>query len=341
MFRGPRQSRRVKIIKISGGRGGRGGGGGMNGGSGGAGEGPRMKMYVGDAVLSLSAQALLKRDSLSGRTVMNISQNYCAAPPAVLSGFRTIPFGDIDLQREIQLDHDSGVVTARRLHSARIEGSDVARAVAMYQGDNAEERIKFWEVSDYFLTAFHRRLLDDACTFFIRRSTGQLCLDIVPGSRSLVYLVPRSLLTLRGLESLAGEDSKGAVIDLLTLEQYHAIPYYELSVYRIATISSSATANIGGVYHCPSDNTIDDVVEIAWLPNAEVWSPSFWYSCGSGSSFGELVADGWTCLKSTDIVDTKTRVEFSTNDDAFWLSQANHIFTALQISSDFQNHGEA
>ncbi|KAJ6512463.1 hypothetical protein C8R45DRAFT_960488 [Mycena sanguinolenta] len=137
MFRGPRQSRRLKIVKISGGRGGTGGRGGVYGGNGGAGEGPRVKMYVGEAVLSLSVHTLLKNDSLSARTVTNIN----STTPAVLSGFRTIPLGDIDLQREIQLDMVSGVVNRRKLHSAKLLGdrerSDIT--VAMYQGAGAKQ----------------------------------------------------------------------------------------------------------------------------------------------------------------------------------------------------------
>ncbi|KAF7374220.1 hypothetical protein MSAN_00304400 [Mycena sanguinolenta] len=118
MFRGPRQGRKkVKIVKISGGTGGSGGRGGTNGGSGGAGEGPRVKI-------------------LSARTVKNYS-----ATPAVPSGFRTIPLGDIDLQQEIHSDRCTGVVSLRKLHSAKVlvgrERLDVT--VALYQGDGAEQ----------------------------------------------------------------------------------------------------------------------------------------------------------------------------------------------------------
>ncbi|KAJ6512403.1 hypothetical protein C8R45DRAFT_321824 [Mycena sanguinolenta] len=96
--------------------------------------------------------------------------------------------------------------------------------------------------------------------------------------------------------------------------------------------------NLAGVYNCPSDTTFDDVVQIAWLPNARVLSDPRWYIHGYSSSFGKLMADGWTRLKSNDIVDTEASVRFRTLDDKFWLSQANHIFTTLQISSDFQHY---
>ncbi|KAF7374310.1 hypothetical protein MSAN_00314300 [Mycena sanguinolenta] len=117
MFRGSRQGKKFKIVKISGGTAGSGGGGGVNSG-GGVGEGPRVK-------------------TLSARKVATINKNYSAAP-VVPSGFRTIPLGDINLQREIWQD-DEGVIRLRRLYSAKIEGSDATRTVAMYQGDGAEQ----------------------------------------------------------------------------------------------------------------------------------------------------------------------------------------------------------
>ncbi|KAF7374225.1 hypothetical protein MSAN_00305200 [Mycena sanguinolenta] len=140
MFRGPRRGTKGKTVKIFGGTGGSGGGGGMNGGDGGAGEGPRVKMYVGQAILVLSVQPLLKNDSLSARTVTNINKNYSTAPP-VHADFPKIPMGDIDLQREIRLDKPSGIVSSRRLYSAKVEHgqSNVTRTVAVYQGDSAEQ----------------------------------------------------------------------------------------------------------------------------------------------------------------------------------------------------------
>ncbi|KAJ6512399.1 hypothetical protein C8R45DRAFT_890207 [Mycena sanguinolenta] len=47
---------------------------------------------------------------------------------------------------------------------------------------------------------------------------------------------------------------------------------------------------------------------------------------------------GFPSLKSNDIVGTELSVEFFSFNCGLWLSQANHIFTALQISSDFQDY---
>ncbi|KAJ7618875.1 hypothetical protein DFH06DRAFT_85388 [Mycena polygramma] len=74
----------------------------------------------------------------TGHTFQNITYAALTEP----SNYRTFPPGDIDLQREICLDNDTGVVwrlggSNRRLYSARIGERSVT--VAMYQGDGADE----------------------------------------------------------------------------------------------------------------------------------------------------------------------------------------------------------
>ncbi|KAJ6462945.1 hypothetical protein C8R45DRAFT_878558, partial [Mycena sanguinolenta] len=113
--------------------------------------------------------------------------------------------------------------------------------------------------------------------------------------------------------------------------------YFDLC--HFLSLSPSVTVNLGGVYHCPSHDTFNEVVAIAWSPNAQPFVDHSWYDSGHRLRFGELTADGWTCLESYNIVDTTASVAvFDTNDGEFWLIQANHIFAALQISSDFQDY---
>ena len=114
-------------------------------------------------------KSLLSASSVAGRAVTNIHKNY--STPTVPSGnlaskagrdsdaeyytgFRTIPLGDIDLQREIQLDSHSGVASLRRLHSARVEGKASDVTVAIYQGAGAKQV---------------RRIIDSLFTFRLNR----------------------------------------------------------------------------------------------------------------------------------------------------------------------------
>ncbi|KAJ6526072.1 hypothetical protein B0H19DRAFT_1275926 [Mycena capillaripes] len=85
--------------------------------------------------------------TVAGGAFTNITKNYTStSAPIGPSGFRLIPLGDIDLQREILLDHRSGVVNrqqggrgVRRLYSAKIHGQNSSMTVAIYQGNGAKE----------------------------------------------------------------------------------------------------------------------------------------------------------------------------------------------------------
>ncbi|KAF8193642.1 hypothetical protein K438DRAFT_1934827, partial [Mycena galopus ATCC 62051] len=83
--------------------------------------------------------------TVTAQSLTNITKNYTTTPN-VPSDVRTFPLGDIDLQHEIQVDGDTGVVDwqgprprVRRIYSARIESRKSSTMVAIYQGDGAEE----------------------------------------------------------------------------------------------------------------------------------------------------------------------------------------------------------
>ncbi|KAJ7078358.1 hypothetical protein C8R44DRAFT_863128 [Mycena epipterygia] len=102
--------------------------------------------------LSCSASGL----SLYARTFFPKARNFTIAggsftnvvncAPTVLSDFRTIPLGDVDLRNEIRLEdgvvtRQRGLCAARRVYTARIEGKPSDMTVSVYQGENAEEEL--------------------------------------------------------------------------------------------------------------------------------------------------------------------------------------------------------
>ncbi|KAF7374159.1 hypothetical protein MSAN_00297600 [Mycena sanguinolenta] len=365
MFRGPRRNKGIRFVNISGGTGGPGGEGGLQGGGG---------------------------------------------------GFRRIPLGDIVLQYEIQSDMRSGVVTLRRLHSAKICDKELVVTVAMYEGDGAvqewrrdiqkymtvrhpnivqlyatascgdtravvfhddliplQQFLKLYQQShfstlyihayvvlafDWYNTSllliclqdnefratctyvrsiFQRRLLDEDCTFFIRYSTRTFCADLVPGGALLIdfsatHSEPMS--TQQGLKLLVPENTEGTIIDTLTLDQYHEICYWKFSTVRCISISTSMTVNLPSVVNCAPGNK--NIVEIAWLPDAEVL-PSQWYIDRKLSISSEVMPNGWTRFNSDGVVDSVALLQLWSMGD-LWLSQANHTFTSLQIVSNFQDY---
>ncbi|KAF7374291.1 hypothetical protein MSAN_00312300 [Mycena sanguinolenta] len=119
-----RNGRRTFINYISGGRGGSGGGGGLRGGAGGP---------------------TLQYDMKAERIVV---KNF-TSPEATPSDFLRIPFGNIDLRSDIQVDAETGAVwrrhqwkSVRQMYSARVIGHNEPMTVALYEGDHAEEEWK-------------------------------------------------------------------------------------------------------------------------------------------------------------------------------------------------------
>ncbi|KAJ6512528.1 hypothetical protein C8R45DRAFT_1067778 [Mycena sanguinolenta] len=312
--------------------------------------------------------------TIAGGTFTNITKNYTMAPP-VPADFPRIPMGDIDLQREIRLGSHGrlGIVTFRRLYSATIQrgNSRMTRTVAVYQGGGAEQewrrdiakyitvrfvaatafprplealafcdiQVEFQAVCDYFKTIFQHSLSAEDCTFFIRRSTGRFCADLVPGGADPFYdTYGPNETTQHGFRLLAGEAAAAAtIVDSLTLHKYHNMCYWQCSATRSMSIPNSTTINIGSVFSWASKDAFD-VVEIAWLPNAELWQwPPGWHT--KECSVGEVMPDGWTRCNSHDVADAIVSLSFRSMNNDCWLSQANHIFTALQISSNLQDYG--
>ncbi|KAJ6512462.1 hypothetical protein C8R45DRAFT_322192 [Mycena sanguinolenta] len=161
-------------------------------------------------------------------------------------------------------------------------------------------------VENYFWTAFQDILDDTQCTFFIRRSTGRLCVDLVTGGVSLFLNHTDRLALRQGLKFLAGDDSETTVIESLTLDQHHSLMRYR-EFSRLHSISISrlwATVNIGSVFRDTLGGTLDSMLEIAWLPNAKLSEQGHW-QIGEGWDSVEVTADGWTRLYSDEIVDTR------------------------------------
>lgn len=73
------------------------------------------------------------------------------------------------------------------------------------------------------------------------------------------------------IEQLEAPDQEGIVIDALTLEKFHQICYWDLSQRRNFDCSTSATVNLNTIIVRPSRDQLEDSVEIAFLPNEEVY----------------------------------------------------------------------
>ncbi|KAF7377023.1 hypothetical protein MSAN_00120400 [Mycena sanguinolenta] len=279
--------------------------------------------------------------TVTGGTFTNVTKNY-AATPSHPSDLQMIPLADIDLRHEIRLDNSTVVIDhrrkqacVRRLYSAKVEGRKSNLTVAMYQGDDAEQ-----EAFNYLYSAFQREFFASDCTLWIRPSTGRLCTELTPASDSLwLDEEPPEAAALSGIYGLnADAETISRFIDSLTLEQYHYICDWNLRQYRHIAISASTTVNLGAVFHY-SGNLLKESMEIAFLPSTEAPTLCNWTIFGGSTR--QVMPNGWTRFQSGEVFNNTLFISLyilGNADDHPWLSQANHIFRSLNITSNFEDY---
>ncbi|KAF7377108.1 hypothetical protein MSAN_00129800 [Mycena sanguinolenta] len=166
----------------------------------------------------------------------------------------------------------------------------------------------FTEASNYILSAFQRELWTFEHTSWIRRSTGRLCVELTPGLNLWLDWRSPTSPCLSGVHSLsASAETITTFIDLLTLEQYHNICVWNLGKHRRFDLSIFTTVNLGAVYDCYSDS-LEDSVEIAFLPSAEASRIRGWMTSERGT--GELMSDGWTRFRSSNVFNSTLSIFF-------------------------------
>ncbi|KAF8175230.1 hypothetical protein K438DRAFT_1939713 [Mycena galopus ATCC 62051] len=288
--------------------------------------------------------------------------------PTIPPNFPTIPLGRLDLRNEIPFNAGSDTVyrrdrqvSVRKIYSARIHGCQSHMTVAVYDGDNAEEE---WhrEISKYaqlrhpnFLQLFGTVSLPGLwaliyhdeqymhalsgtslyyfdCTFWIRPSTGHLCVDLTPPLSEPFFIsaIDRESRSLTSpFEPLP--DSK--IIALLSIDDYHTICWYHLSHPQFFSISSHASVKLGAIYRCPSGDRLDNAVETACIHGCGAHHSGWWLRAKRLA----IMENGWTRVASCDAADIRISLEiWSTEGPRYWLTQANHIFNCLKITCNYE-----
>ncbi|KAJ7717394.1 hypothetical protein B0H16DRAFT_1897984 [Mycena metata] len=342
----------------------------------------------------------------------NNTTNHFHPAPVGPPDFRMIPMGDIDLQQELMVNEESGVIDrrlgherscVRRVYSAKVDGRNTDLTVAMYEGDGAEEAwqqdvgmymslrhpniIQMYGTassSAMYATIFHGDLIPFqqfvasaspiitvyiyACyvtewlqartyverspyqiglemhsTLSIRRSNGRLCVDFSPqpdgkseGNKFFVFYAGEYHPPIN--PSLDPTSQEAAVIHSLTLEEYHSICVSALSRYRYVSISSSATISSGAVFLCPPNGQLEEDAEIAYLPGAQL-DGGVW-DLGEERLNGVRMENGWTRFDAKGVCNRVLAytLDFPVHYWNIWLTQANHIFSRLRITSHLDDY---
>ncbi|KAJ7858307.1 hypothetical protein B0H13DRAFT_2573610 [Mycena leptocephala] len=203
----------------------------------------------------------------------------------------------------------------------------------------------FAGLREYFSSTFQTYLDDDDCTFWIRRSTGRLCADLIPSDLTLnhFWYYRRPTLDMwRQVISLNGPNMGAMVIDSLTLEEFHVMCAQDLARGRPKSFATPVAIHLGAVIVSSGSLDPDYLNEIVPSSNIRIDSHRWetilgWQTPGARR---EVTEDGWTRFDSGDVSDNmiQLRMDLCEEYSASWLSQANHIFTCLGITSNFSHY---
>lgn len=139
--------------------------------------------------------------------------------------------------------------------------------------------------------------LQDAskCIFWIRRSTGRLCVDLTPGYFSQPSFYHLQILTPESISSVRDPNPEARVINTLDVPQYHNLCSWYLRRPRYFSVSVEAAFNLGAIIAmcCPLCSQLDRSVEIASLTDVNAHF-SDWHTKNDAAAVKELSGDGWT-----------------------------------------------
>ncbi|KAJ7246715.1 hypothetical protein C8J57DRAFT_1476017 [Mycena rebaudengoi] len=317
----------------------------------------------------------LESASYGGSVIFSGSQNFTVAGglfKSVTNNYTTAATVPPDNVTGVVGRRQSGRQNLRRVYSASVEGHSLT--VAMYQGHGAEEEWRK-EMTKYMslrqvsrnlhvaldVAEFYKqssKFRSDLCsckfwwdtryTFSRRSDSSQTIFGPIstftdrnrlhtwfkygssPGCNapfgSVTQQVDYAWSSYKpGICSFSTPDTEAMTFNSLTFNAYHEICSWNLVQDQPITVPLPTTVNLGVIIRC-SSNELKDCVEIAFLTNVEVDGNSWENSRGPA---GEVTEHGWT---RTITMSAWTPGKIS------WLTQANHIFARLQITSDFEDY---
>ncbi|KAJ7754768.1 hypothetical protein B0H16DRAFT_737235 [Mycena metata] len=220
---------------------------------------------------------------------------------------------------------------------------------------------EFQAVNYHLISMFNRTLDEDSCTLWIRASTRRLCVDDMILNDELRWW----LLYLRSVDhwepgredidrmSYNGPNYEAMVISSLALSDYHKFRGIYSSHSRGFSFPAHATATVGMVVKHDSNCEVELPVNIVFLPLLDVrdmsWHCSWSQPDGApqdpwidAEPEGDLMPDSWRRYNlhqicAAALIKGSMHRYMSFGCAEVWLSQANHIFSSLQIRS---NHNQ-
>ncbi|KAJ6474533.1 hypothetical protein DFH09DRAFT_1218060 [Mycena vulgaris] len=197
------------------------------------------------------------------------------------------------------------------------------------------------EAIDYFYDISGEYLFDLAYGCMIRRSTGQLCIDISssmggeydPPAWHLDYLPVKSVMEL-------GPNPEATLISSLTLREFHNYIYTDPAEYWSASsVSPCQIFQLGTIACCITipDNGIAAVAHV----ECPRWTDFGWFGGHHvrPNLSPIIMENGWSRFPSSYLCGfTIARTIISRDAKDVWMSQANHIFNRLNIETNYEDY---
>ncbi|KAJ7094971.1 hypothetical protein C8R44DRAFT_381653 [Mycena epipterygia] len=177
-----------------------------------------------------------------------------------------------------------------------------------------------------------RPLADHECTMWIRPSTGRLCVDLTPIVEFEILAHPNGPAISQSFLNLFEPHEESKIIASMSLDDYHEICFWHLSRKRSLSLPTNASVQLGMIY-CTSGASLNNVVEIARIPDCKFQDDGW-------SAVGSRMESGWSRVDSGDATEHISRIIYYSWLAGFryWLAQANHIFSRLNIMSNYENY---
>ncbi|KAJ7017085.1 hypothetical protein C8F04DRAFT_1093665 [Mycena alexandri] len=193
--------------------------------------------------------------------------------------------------------------------------------------------MEFWEANDYFSSVFRQRLCITECTFWIRRSTGKLCTDLI--STNISHRIQTPQPDSYEITFSQPPNEQAITVDSLSVQKYHEICYWDLSQVRHIHNSTPVTVNLGAIISWSSSDHLEAPLMLASVSHVE-FPMLRWHITRGGR--GEVTESGWTRWRAGNIMNRTLRIHIWHWNPECWLSQANHIFDRLKLEGNFQDH---
>ncbi|KAK7027658.1 hypothetical protein R3P38DRAFT_947925 [Favolaschia claudopus] len=201
---------------------------------------------------------------------------------------------------------------------------------------------EFYAATDYIRDIFATQWSDIPApqdyTFFLRPSTGRLCLDFEGhDSEPWSFAVTQNITPMSLLSTIDTQ----TIIDALTIEQYHGVCHRAFSMDGVGFFPLTATVHLGAIYHTAGHRNLSSPLAIARMLSPSIKIDAAWTSLRLNSVEPQIMESGWNCFRidESDICGFPfTCVFFFSPDTDTWLSQASHIFNLLGVFSNLENY---